>query len=135
MRRIKAAIALFSGFVVALGINVLGASTAGASALSFSCDSSAFCLYENIDYGGGGIGFHPSLHPPGTVVYLQNYNFDNGHDVGNSASSMVNHTGYSVVLYDFCPRDGGIYAAKPHSVDKTLVDNNFNDKASCFTFS
>ncbi|NUW44391.1 peptidase inhibitor family I36 protein [Nonomuraea rhodomycinica] len=96
--------------------------TAQASSTAFDCPS--FCLYEHDDFNMFRDGRHVLLWPHGPC-----YNVNSSMD--NRASSMINDSGRHVRLYDRknCAGPAG-YTAKPHSADKDLTNNGFDNKPS-----
>lgn len=128
----KRSVFLLVGFLSSI-MSIVALSPA-AHADDSRCPANRFCLYLNIDYGGGRAVFS------GTDRNLGDNRYDSGSIVANSASSMINNTGHTVVLYDIAASGSNgcasqIYSAQPHSVDSTFVNNSANDKAECLIFS
>lgn len=97
---------------------------ASPAASAKTCPTGAFCLYENINYGGGTAIF------TGDDKDLTNNRFDNGHPVNDRASSMINNTQSFVELYKDIKFGTRVYTAQPNSVDSTFVNNGCHDMVS-----
>jgi peptidase inhibitor family I36 len=112
----RLAVVLFAGVVMTLGL------AAPASADDARCPTAAFCLFQNVNFGGAKIILTATGH---AYCDLGDFNFN------NKASSMINNTSREIILAQFVGCNGGLtYNALPHSVDSTFVNNNFDDRAS-----
>jgi hypothetical protein len=112
----RCAVILFTALLVAV------VPAPSASADDPRCPANNFCLWADINYGGPRAVFGLTGH---AYCDLSDRSFN------NAASSMINNMGRQVFLQDLKNCGGGDgYTAQPHSVDSTLVNNNFNDKAS-----
>ncbi len=112
----RAAAVLVTGLLVTAGL------AEPAMADDARCPANAFCLYQDVNFGGARI----ILNQPGhAYCNLGDFNFN------NKASSMINNMGREVILQQYVNCGGGLdYSARPESVDSTFDNNNFNDKAS-----
>jgi hypothetical protein len=99
-----------------------------AAADDSRCPANTFCLYRNINFGGGRATFG------GDDNDLRDNHYDNNLIVQDSASSMINNTGRIVVLYNGINKVSSVYAAAKESVDSTFVNNNCNDIVSSLDF-
>src|SRR5262249_33426120 len=113
------AVALVGGLVIA---------PAPAQADDSRCLANRFCLFENINFGGGRAVFS------GDDSNLSNNYYNNGHIVDNSSSSMINNTGLVIVLDAGYNMTRSVYAAAKESIDSTFVNNNCNDIVSSVDF-
>lgn len=112
----RCAVVFFAGIMVVLGLAV------PASADDSRCPSNSFCLFQDVNYGGQRVVFNRIGY---AYCNLGDFGFN------NKASSMINNTGRRVVLHQYVNCGGGqTYGAAPNSVDSSLSNNNFNDKAS-----
>jgi peptidase inhibitor family I36 len=119
-------------------VAVLTVASPAAHADNSACPADRFCLFEHDDFGGGRAVFR------GTDTNLTN-NFweETNRQVHNNASSMINNTGRSVVLWNIdvgCRDD--FYVAVRESEDRDLTSNgganqgvDFDNLASCVVFN
>jgi Peptidase inhibitor family I36 len=123
----KRTIALTIG---ALSLSLMGLVAVGptAQADDGACPSNRFCLFEHDNYEGGRAVFS------GTTKHLGDHRFNNGHTVGDNASSMINNTGHRVALYEHGDCHGQQYNARAHSHDTDFSNNDFDNEASCLVF-
>lgn len=116
-----------------------------ASADDSRCPPKSFCLFLNSNFGGEGAVFSaPGTGNTPPVPYardcdLRQDRYPSGRIVDDSASSMINNTTHYVTLYRNLGCGGDTYVAKPRSEDSTfsnntVVNGNFNDKASGLVF-
>ncbi|MEU6112966.1 peptidase inhibitor family I36 protein [Streptomyces sp. NPDC047117] len=88
-----------------------------------------FTLYRHDDFKGGHCSVTKSDKDLRNNDWIGAKNSCN-----NGASSMKNKTGHEVVLYDGKGYTGRTYYAKPHSEDRDLTNNGFDNKASAIRF-
>lgn len=139
------AFAVVGALAAAGALTAVAAPSASADDLAH-CPSKSFCLFENANFGGGRIVF-PA---PGTNGFpssgyefchfkTDGLTYNNGHSVDNSASSMVNNSTRTVLLWRNDGCSGNVYSAVPRSEDSTFSNNkitgpgSFNDRATGIT--
>lgn len=116
-----------------IGLSVAAAASVAAvlmiSAPAASAATGGFQLYQNANYGGGERTFY------GSLTEFSGQTWNNGQSMQNSASSMQNYSNSYVGMWDIGTScTGPSYTAKPHSIDSTFSNNNFDNKASCLKF-
>jgi hypothetical protein len=94
------------------------------SALPWFCPENQFCLYAGINYSGSNQNFRPNANVPN----LSGYQFN------NIASSMVNKTGRTVILYLDSNYRNPVYYAAPYSEDSSFLNNSCNNNVSSLSF-
>src|SRR5690348_10375604 len=94
-----------SGVVVAAlaatGAAVISPASAQAA---WACQEGYVCIYQNRDLTGT-VAVLPELHPgdpryTGAVVDFRNYQYTNGTNLNDSASSVYNRTGHTIWFYE-----------------------------------
>ena len=91
-----------------------------------TCDPGKFCLFENINWGGG----RKQYANGESDSDFTDTHYDNGKVVNDTASSMINRTGRAIVLF----RDTGsrvvCYTAQANTSDSTFVNNTCSQDTS-----
>ena len=84
-----------------------------------TCPASHFCLFENKDFGGG-----MKVYANGeSDSDMRDTHYNNGHVVNDTSSSMINHSGHSIVLYRDINSHVICYIASANSEDTSFNNN------------